>query len=374
MRGSQGCRSGQGGSKRTPKAPPGLGIQLSSMAFLRASLTAFLLAVASAEGTNGTATASSKTELPVNATNAKAVDPVPPIADKTEASTAGLKVKRGGQSQGPDVVRILHISDTHSLHRSTGNLPDADILIHSGDVAKVGSESELGDFNDWLGSLKGKYKHILVISGNHDFWDTNWRLNRGHISNEVAQDPAYFQHRITNARVLNHDLAEVMGLKIWGAGWHPRRGDSRSGNNYADIPEGVDIVVTHEAPFGIFDMTGGGHWGSSTALLDAIYRTKPKVHLFGHIHEQRGHWTKAGSQYQGGVEYRPSPYSGQVFRPNGPPPQHYPVEVESNNAMANQPSVDHSWTGVWAPQHIVGRPRAIIARRQPDGWHFASEA
>ena len=37
---------------------------------------------------------------------------------------------------------------------------------------------------------------------------------------------------------------------------------------------------------------GGGHWGSSQELLKAIYRVKPKVHLFGHIHEQRGHWNK----------------------------------------------------------------------------------
>ena len=96
---------------------------------------------------------------------------------------------------------------------------------------QVGSESELGDFNHWLGGLqplcrmmerrlvhkkmqgrilracgrtrnhcskqvewlwteqpgssvrkflnvRGKYKHILVISGNHDFWDTNWRPRR----------------------------------------------------------------------------------------------------------------------------------------------------------------------------------------------------
>ena len=93
------------------------------MAFLRASLIAFLLAVASAEGANGTATERSKTELPVNATNAKAVDPVPPIADKTE-TTAGLKVKRGGQAQGPDVVRILHISDTTSIEaQATCQMP-----------------------------------------------------------------------------------------------------------------------------------------------------------------------------------------------------------------------------------------------------------
>lgn len=118
----------------------------------------------------------------------------------------GLKVRSMSRP-----VSILHISDTHSLHRSTGNLPDAatcpnknplisyvprsfqnkhptsrccfqwsgviierpfrrswrcqDIFIHSGDVAKVGSESELGDFNDWLGSIKHKYQHMLVIAG-----------------------------------------------------------------------------------------------------------------------------------------------------------------------------------------------------------------
>ena len=63
-----------------------------------------------------------------------------------------------------------------------------------------------------------------------------------------------------------------------------------------------------------------------------------EVHLFGHIHEQRGHWhkaefaacdpneasissqvggksihsyLKAGSQFQGGVEYRPNPQLGR---------------------------------------------------------------
>ena len=27
-------------------------------------------------------------------------------------------------------------------------------------------------------------------------------------------------------------------------------------------------------------------------------------------------------------------------------------------------AVDHSWTGIWAPQHIVGRPRLITAKRE----------
>mmetsp|Transcript_13576 Transcript_13576/g.19108 ORF Transcript_13576/g.19108 Transcript_13576/m.19108 type:complete len:320 (+) Transcript_13576:44-1003(+) len=284
----------------------------------------------------------------------------------------GLKVRREGA--GSDTVTILHVSDTHSLHRSVGDLPAADLFIHSGDVSTVGSDEEVRDFNDWLGSLKGKYREMLVISGNHDYWETNWRLNRGALSESTAQSPRYFQTKITNAKVLNHDLVTFMGLKIWGAGWAPHRGDSFSGNNYDDIPAGVDILVTHDAPFGIFDSTGGGNWGSSQQLLSAIYRSKAKVHLFGHIHEQRGHWQRDDQgHYQGGVEYRPNPGSSQIFRPNAPPPADYPVELESNNAMANQPAVDHSWTGIWAPQHIVGRPRFITATKTGNSWSFTSK-
>ena len=50
--------------------------------------------------------------------------------------------------------------------------------------------------------------------------------------------------QVTNAQVLNHEMVEVLGLKIWGAGWHPRRGDSKSGNNYTDVPKEVAYGIT----------------------------------------------------------------------------------------------------------------------------------
>ena len=110
----------------------------------------------------------------------------------------GLKVRREGGDGS--TVTILHVSDTHSLHRSVGDLPAADLFIHSGDVSTVGSDEEVRDFNDWLGSLKGKYREMLVISGNHDYWETNRRLNRGALSESMAQSPRYFQEKITNAK------------------------------------------------------------------------------------------------------------------------------------------------------------------------------
>ncbi|CAJ1368789.1 unnamed protein product [Effrenium voratum] len=108
-------------------------------------------------------------------------------------------------------------------------------------------------------------------------------------------------------------------------------------------------------------------------LMPRLQLPAVKVHLFGHIHEQRGHWDKTASGwYAGGSEYRPNLWNPQVFKPNVPPPQNYPVEVESNNAMANQPLVDNSWGAGMSAQHLVGRPRLITGQLCTDGWHFSS--
>ena len=48
-------------------------------------------------------------------------------------------------------------------------------------------------------------------------------------------------------------------------------------SNREDLPYGLDILVTHEAPFGIFDQTGMGNWGSSHDLLQAIWEKRPKA-------------------------------------------------------------------------------------------------
>ena len=37
---------------------------------------------------------------------------------------------------------LLHISDTHGQHRALGELPEADVLVHSGDFTKKGTEHD----------------------------------------------------------------------------------------------------------------------------------------------------------------------------------------------------------------------------------------
>jgi len=64
-------------------------------------------------------------------------------------------------------MRIVCISDTHSLHRRIPEIPDGDVLIHAGDCLGAGTLDNVEDLNDWLGTLP--HRHKIVIAGNHDW-------------------------------------------------------------------------------------------------------------------------------------------------------------------------------------------------------------
>ena len=68
-------------------------------------------------------------------------------------------------------MKILHLSDTHGLHHQIKDLPEADVIIHSGDISHNGDENEVLDFLNWYNDLP--YRHKIFITGNYDLclWD-----------------------------------------------------------------------------------------------------------------------------------------------------------------------------------------------------------
>ena len=75
-----------------------------------------------------------------------------------------------------------------------------------------------------------------------------------------------------------------------------------SEKEWACIPEGTDVVITHGPPLGHGDLVedrntkekirAGCYW-----LLRNIERVQPKVHVFGHIHEGHGVTTDGKTQF-----------------------------------------------------------------------------
>ena len=154
-------------------------------------------------------------------------------------------------------MKILHLSDTHGLHRKIKDLPNADVIVHSGDISNNGTESEVLDFLNWYIELP--YPHKIFVTGNHDLclWDA-----------EGIEDLPH------NIYFLQDSGVEIGGIRFYGIAYnHPE----------TLIPLGTDIVVTHEPPVMILDESVGIHWGNAP-LRNRIMEVKPRYHLFGHSH------------------------------------------------------------------------------------------
>jgi len=167
-------------------------------------------------------------------------------------------------------MHITHLSDTHNKHHLLKNLPEADIIIHSGDMSVNGSENEIAEFIEWFGKLPYKYK--LFIAGNHD--DCLFGANV-----EGMPDDCFY---------LCNSSVTIEGVKFYGMPMFME--DVISGNydnNIRQIPNDTDVLITHQPPYCILDSSSNTNYGDCI-LLQAVLKIQPKYHLFGHIHNAYG--------------------------------------------------------------------------------------
>lgn len=184
------------------------------------------------------------------------------------------------------MLRIVCVSDTHNQHWKLPALPLGDVLIHAGDFSGRGSQREILDFNNWLGDQPHQYK--IVIPGNHDRGlHESWSTARALLRNAT--------------HVLNDSGCEVEGRKFWGSPWTPEFEDwafgytEREGQlRWTQIPEGLDVLITHGPPHGVLDeiydkYTKRKYLVGCPSLREQVFnRAKPRHHVFGHIHEGYG--------------------------------------------------------------------------------------
>lgn len=180
-------------------------------------------------------------------------------------------------------MKILHISDTHGCHRRLRDLPDADLVVHSGDFTMNGGQQEAIDFLNWFCDLP--YKHKIFICGNHD--DCLYGANIDGLDSNV--------HYLCNSGV------EIEGVKFYGVPMFMEDCiTDRQSRNYERIPSDTDVLITHSPAYGILDFDDGINYGSEE-LLARLSAIQLKAHLFGHIHSQHGVEVIGGTIFSNGA-------------------------------------------------------------------------
>ncbi len=184
-------------------------------------------------------------------------------------------------------MKIVLISDTHGLHHQL-EIPQSDILIHTGDISNKGSLAEIQDFLEWF-ALQPQ-AHKIFIAGNHDFYLE--KLSASSLAELIPK----------NIHYLHNELLEIEGLKIWGSPVSPIPRKRWAFNRLRGediqkcwdlIPSNLDILLVHGPAFGILDQMINKELIGCKNLRQTILQKKPKVFVFGHIHESRGQTTIA---------------------------------------------------------------------------------
>lgn len=216
-------------------------------------------------------------------------------------------------------MKIACVSDTHTFGKQI-EVPYADVLIHAGDHTFNGRRAQVESAMRWLSSLP--HPHKVLVAGNHDFIFQEEKagvirrwIKRYHPTLHYLQDSGI----------------EIDGVKFYGSPWQPwfhdwafnfsadhELGTKQAHGVFSKIPEDTDVLITHGPPHGIMDAIGKKvhDWDirvGCAALLYHVKRVKPKLHVFGHIHEGYG------IQEQDGIKFVNAAICTRAYEPTNKP-------------------------------------------------------
>ena len=130
---------------------------------------------------------------------------------------------------------------------------------------------------------KQPHTYKILILGNHE----------AHNNPKIETDSVIFQKYLLNFQNLTHhnifllqdEAVVIEGYKIYGSSWqvqwtgtgfYKKRGSEEIKKIWNSIPQDTEILVTHSPSFGpLLDQD----------LKNRVLEIKPKVHIFGHVHE-----------------------------------------------------------------------------------------
>ena len=199
-------------------------------------------------------------------------------------------------------MKIAAISDIHgNLIEYPSNywkgLEECEVLFICGDILPLKIQFNMvrsqlwleQEFKPWAERLP--VEKIFIIAGNHDAWfERNDQLAR-----EIFPQDAKITY-LCNEYIEYTSIQDTYEYKIFGTpychkfgNWAFMREDDILMKKFNEIPNHLDILFTHDAPYGTSDIclegwaADGQHKGS-LPLRDAVVKKCPEILLHGHLH------------------------------------------------------------------------------------------
>lgn len=178
-------------------------------------------------------------------------------------------------------MKIIAFADVHFMFHKVNiekvRKGDYDVIIIAGDLGNSGYKHEGNIIKQFLDSLNPRII-TLFVSGNHDpfFYDYD----------KTFYDSEKVKHLVDESYT-------IKGIKFYGSpwteifyDWNWMKNDKGMKKVANQIPEDVDVLITHGPPYGIMDKVSPHSIKNLGCpyLLNKIKKITPAYHIFGHIH------------------------------------------------------------------------------------------
>ena len=192
-------------------------------------------------------------------------------------------------------MKIAAISDLHG--NIDFNIDKSDILCICGDIIPLNIQINSKKSKHWFEDKfipwcnKQDVEEVYIIGGNHDFFIFNHSKELVELLNGTKI------HYLQDSQKTYTD-ENGKDYIIYGTPWCHQFGrwafmgysDDALKEIFNKMPENVDILLTHDAPYGCSDICQQNvawnkkeHIGNK-GLRDAVINKKPKLLLHGHLH------------------------------------------------------------------------------------------
>lgn len=195
-------------------------------------------------------------------------------------------------------MKIIAISDLHgTLLPVEDYFEPCEIVCLCGDIVPLNVQANhrktrqwlVNEFKPWCESLP--CDKVIFIAGNHDFGFSN--LDFMYTQFPKDEKVTYLFHEgyvYTSRSGKEYSIFGTPYCKLFG-NWAFMEMDEILDRLYCDIPDNLDILLTHDQPFGYGDIildedcrwADGSHIGNKP-LLKAVLAKQPKFMFTGHLH------------------------------------------------------------------------------------------
>lgn len=179
-------------------------------------------------------------------------------------------------------MKLALIADIHGM--LPFDIPTCDAVIIAGDIAPDG-RGQLSWLNSYFPQwCEQTQAPIYVTWGNHDFTQG---LTRGQVEENWP----------SNVFLVVDNWLPIGGKKVWFSPWSPKflqwawmEAEENLATKFKQIPDDIDIVVSHAPPYGAGDKPLPRSTRLGCKALAERMTTLPKLKhvVCGHIHEDRG--------------------------------------------------------------------------------------